>query len=280
MITVSALYIYPIKSCRGFALDEARLDAYGLEHDRRFLVVDATGHFLTQRSVPRMALLETELTATELVLRARGAGELRLPLPGEGERERRTPVVIWRDTVEAVDLGDAAANWLRDCLGQRCRLVHTGQNFARRLRREKIPAPHQAALPEVPVAFADAYPLLAISEASLAALNDRLEPRVLMDRFRPNIVLRGCGPHDEDTWPMVSIGGLVIRAGGDCARCTVTTVDQATALGGKEPLRALARYRRKPDGSVLFGQNWIHSGPGVLRVGDRVEVGVGIGTGG
>lgn len=280
MITVSALYIYPVKSCRGVALTEARLDAFGLEHDRRFLVVDATGHFLTQRSVPRMALIEPEITPTELVLRTRGATDLRVPLPGGLERERRTQVVIWRDTVEAIDLGDAAANWLRDCLGQRCRLVHTGSHFARRLRREKIPAPHQLALPDVPVAFADAYPLLAVSEASLAALNDRLEPRVLMDRFRPNIVLSGCGPHDEDTWPMVRIGGVEIRAGGDCARCTVTTVDQATAQPGKEPLRSLSKYRRTSEGSVLFGQNWIHTAPGTLRVGDRVEVGVGLGVGG
>lgn len=280
MISISALYIYPVKSCRGIALSQARLDAFGFEHDRRFLVVDGTGHFLTQRSVPRMSLVETELTPTELVLRARGAGEFRVPLPGGVERERRTQVVIWRDTVEAIDLGDAVANWLRDCIGQRCRLVHTGANFGRTLRREKIPAPHQLALPQVPVAFVDAYPLLVVSEASVALLNERQEPRLLMDRFRPNVVIKGCAAHDEDHWPMVRINGVEIRAGGDCARCTVTTVDQATAVHGKEPLRALAKYRRTPEGSVIFGQNWIHAGPGTLQVGDRVEVGVGLGVGG
>lgn len=273
MITISGLFIYPIKSCRGIPLQEAALDAYGLEHDRRFLVVDATGHFLTQRSIPRMALIETEITATELVLRARGAGEVRVLLPGGEGRDGRIRVAIWRDTVDAVDMGDAVANWLRDCIGQRCRLVHTGGGFGRRLPREKIPEVHREIHPSVPVAFADAYPLLALSESSLDLLNERIEPRVRMDRFRPNIVLRGCEPHAEDTWESVRIGDLVIRHGGPCARCTVTTVDQNSAIHGKEPLRSLAKYRRTSAGSVTFGQNWIHTGAGRIKVGDEVVPG-------
>ncbi len=274
MITVSALYIYPVKSCRGIACESVRLDGFGLEQDRRFLIVDATGHFLTQRSVPRLALISPTLTAHDLILSAPGAGDFRLPLPNGNfpSPGGTAEVVVWRDTVPAHDLGDAVAAWLRSVVGQRARLVHTGPEFPRRLPRHRVPEVHRADVTDVPVAFADAFPLLALSEESVAKLNECQEPRVGMDRFRPNVVVKGGEPHDEDRWQRVRIGGVEIRSGGDCARCTVTTVDQATGVPGKEPLRSLARYRRSPAGAVIFGQNWIHLGRGTLRVGDAVEV--------
>ncbi len=274
MPVVSALHLYPIKSCRGFSVPAARLDSFGLEHDRRFLVVDVTGHFLSQRSMPRMALVETALHPRDLVVSAPGLRELHVPLPHADEHapEATVKVTVWRDTVEARDLGDEAADWFRRALGHRCRLVHTGPRFARRLPVARVPAVHRDVLTDVPVAFSDAFPLLALTDESLSDLNARLTVPLPMDRFRPNVVVRGAAAYDEDRWQTVRIAGVIFRAGGPCLRCTVTTNDQSTGRHGKEPLRTLAKYRRAPDGHVMFGQNWIHSGAGALRVGDLVEV--------
>ncbi len=181
-------------------------------------------------------------------------------------------VTIFRDTVTAADMGDSASEWLSALLGKPCRLVRAAADFARRLPEERIPAAHADSLPEVPVAFVDAFPILVISEASLKDLNARLEAPLPMNRFRPNIVLRGAAAHDEDRWKVVRIGGVEFRAGGDCGRCIVTTTDQATGERGVEPLVTLARYRRDERGAITFGQYWMHCGPGTIRVGDAIEI--------
>ncbi len=250
----------------------------GLTHDREFLVVDAANVAMTQRTVPRMALIETALAPDALILRAPGMEELRVPRDYSVEPGNDRPVTIWRDTVQAADAGDVAAGWFTRVLGQPCRLVRRGAAYTRLLPERRVPEHLRAQnAPPVPVAFADAFPLLVVSEESLADLNQRLEEPLPMDRFRPNLVVRGCpAPYAEDNWAIFQIGErAVLHAGGTCERCVMTTIDQETAMPqGKEPLRTLALYR--PAGGeghgVIFGQNVIPQGAGQLHVGDRVEV--------
>jgi len=266
-VHLSGLYIYPVKSLRGVAVRETALDAHGLVGDRRFLVVDDTGRFLTQRALPRMALVDTELGRDELILRHPQHGSAAVGLADDGPP---ATVQIWRDTVQAVDCGVEIAVWLSDFLRHPCRLVRMGADYRRPVK------PSQAQPGDV-VTFADAYPLLALSEASLADLNDRLvtqaEEPVPMNRFRPNVAIAGCPAFAEDTWTRVRIGAAVFRAAGPCARCIITTTDQATAVRYKEPLRTLATFRRDANdpGDVNFGQNLIHeTKSGRLHVGDAV----------
>ncbi len=272
---LSALYCYPVKSCRGVALSEAALDRRGIVHDREMLIVDAGNRFMTQRTTPKMALIETILSDDALLLRAPGAGgELRVPwhAPDRPARE----VVVWKDAVVADDTGDAPAEWVSDVLGQTCRLVTTGQRSRRVRPVDRLPAdvhPEALARP-VEIGFPDGYPLLVVSEESLDDLNRRLRlPEPLrVDRFRPNLVLAGCAtPYAEDTWKAFRVGAVRLFGGGPCGRCVVITTDQQTLARTPEPLRTLAGYRRTPDGDVVFGQNAIHAAPGGrLRVGDTV----------
>lgn len=266
---VAALNIHPVKSLRGLAVDTAEVDLEGLAGDRRFMVVDPKGNFLTQRTLPRMARVDALLQGGDLVLRCAGFGELRVaraPSPVAALLK----VSVWKsEGLLAEDCGQAPADWLAAVLEVPCRLVRAGPAFHRL-------AKGAAATSNDRVAFADAYPLLVASEASLADLNARIpaEP-VPMNRFRANIVVAGCAAYAEDAWRRIRIGRVVLRAAGPCARCVVTTTDQQTGVRAAEPLRALADYRRDPaePTHVNFAQNYIHeTKQGVLRVGDPVEV--------
>jgi MOSC domain-containing protein len=263
MIEVSALYRYPIKSCRGIAVTSAVLDRRGIAGDRRFMVVDASGDLLSQRELPRMSLVAPRLEGDTLTLDAPGMPTCTATIAAAGPRRQ---VVVWADRCAAIDQGDATADWLRTFLGTTCRLVRLADDAMRRVD------PDFATGPEDEVSFADGFPLLLIGEASLADLNTRLATPLPMNRFRPNIVVRGSAAYAEDDWRAIHIGEIPAQAVKRCARCVTTTVDQATGEQGKEPLRTLAAYRRGPDGGVLFGQNVIHQRTGVLRVGDRLSV--------
>lgn len=262
MITLSGLYYYPIKSCRGYGLETAMLDVRGIEHDRRFLIVDAHHHFITQRENARMALIAPQVNNGTLTLTA--PGQPTLSLETRTATERR-PVRIWRDTVEALDQGEAAAQWLSEYLGEAARLVKFDEAVVRKVSAE------YARRPTDQTGFADGYPLLLISQASLDDLNTRLAEPLPMNRFRPNLVVSGTTPYAEDTWKQIRMGEVVLDIVKPCARCVTTTTDQATAVRGKEPLATLAKYRNSERGA-LFGQNVIHAGPGTLTVGQSVEV--------
>jgi uncharacterized protein YcbX len=269
---LAALYVYPVKSLGGVPVQTATVDGLGLVGDRRFMVVDEAGRFLTQRTLPRMALIRTALTSDSLQLTQEGRSSVTVPLAPDPAARLRT-VSVWKsEGLQAEDAGDAAAAWLGDGLTTRCRLVRIGPQFHRPVLKATARAGDT-------VSFADAYPFLILSEASLAGLNDRLAERgeepVPMNRFRPNLVVSGCAPHGEDAWPRFRIGDVTFRAGGPCARCVITTTDQETAERGKEPLRTLAAYRRDEEEptDVNFGQNLMHeTKAGVLRVGDAVQV--------
>lgn len=271
VIRLTGIFIYPVKALRGFAVDSAEVDALGMVGDRRFLVVDETGRFLTQRTIPRMALIATALSPNALTLSAEGSGAVSVPRASDPAAPLRT-VSVWKsEGLVAEDCGPDVAAWLTAFLGVRCGLVRIGEKFLR-------PVTKSAARPGDIVTFADSCPFLVISQASLADLNDRLvaqgEETLPMDRFRPNFVIEGCAPFAEDTWPRVRIGALAFRTAGPCVRCIVPTIDQETAERGKEPLRTLATYRRSPNDptGVIFGNNLIHdSKSGPIRTGDLVE---------
>ena len=267
---VSALHLYPVKSCRGLSVSSVELDDHGFVGDRRFMVVtEAEGMFLTQRGHPRMALIETSLTSTALFLSSPSGGSVTIPLNASAGQRR---VTVWKSTTSADDCGDEPAEWLSNYLGQPLRLVRMGGTYQR-------PNLKSAAQAGDVVSFADSCPFLLISEASLADLNDRLiakqEEPLPMNRFRPNFVVAGTAPFAEDAWTKIRIGRAVFRNAGPCARCPITTTDQLTAVRGKEPLKTLATYRRDPDDptDVNFGTNLIHETKrGTVHVGDAVQL--------
>jgi hypothetical protein len=261
-IRLSALYRYPVKSFAGQSLQRVALDACGLQADRRWMLVDGAGRFLSQRELPRMALISPRLTARHLELQAPGMSALRLPWPDADAEHIR--VRVWDDLCEA-RLGEPQAHaWFSEFLALPCRLVYMPEETVRRVDP-------RYALPRDRTAFSDGFPLLLISQASLDDLNRRLAEPLPMLRFRPNLVVEGGAPYAEDTWRRLRIGDVTLRVVKACSRCKITTVDPLTAEVGKEPLKTLAGYRRRGN-QVYFGQNLLHDGPGELALGMPVEI--------
>jgi uncharacterized protein YcbX len=260
-LTVSEIMIFPVKSLRGIALDETFVEPRGLRFDRRWLVVDANDRFVTQRTRPRMALIAVKGQDGGLALVSPSMPPLHVPAVATGIERR---VTIWRDAVLTRDVGDAAAVWLSAALEMSCRLVQMPESTERKVN----PA---YSMPGDIVSFADGYPFMLISQASLDDLNARLPFPLPMRRFRPNLVVEGATPFAEDTWKRVRIGNIVFRVVKPCERCIIPTVDpEAGVFAGKEPLRTLATYRNVGS-KVLLGQNLIAEGMGVLHVGDSVQ---------
>lgn len=257
-VFVSGLYVYPIKSCGGISLDATELDERGIRHDRRWMLVDETGKFVSQRTDPQLSLVKVGISADSLTVNAPEMPELEIPF---------TPILtasmlatVWDDTVEVSPVGEEVDRWFSQFLGEPRRLVYLPDDSVRMVDPDFGRLEDRVALP-------DGFPLLLISEASLEDLNGRLEAPLPMNRFRPNIVVGGCGAFAEDEWGDVVVGKVGMRVVKPCARCKITTVDQDTAITSKEPLRTLATFRKR-GGEVLFGQNLIHEEAGTLRVGD------------
>lgn len=260
---LSSLTYYPIKACRGFEVDSSRLTRMGLEHDRRMMVVTPEGHFLTQREHPRLALVTPMLKNQLVTLFAPGFDFAEFEIRSSGTS---MSVDIWRSKgVTAIDQGEDAARWFSDWLGASVRLVHIADGFIRRINEK------YAVKADDHTAFADGYPILLASEESLTDLNSRLEMPVPMNRFRPNLVVRGCKPFEEDSWKRIRIGGIELAVVKPCARCVVTTIDKETLSTSREPLRTLNTFRKRA-GGVMFGQNVIPLDGGRLNVGMNVEV--------
>ncbi len=262
MIRVSGLFIHPVKSCGRVVVEEAVVGATGFELDRRWMVVGDDGSFLSQREHPRLALVRARLSSDRLILEAPERPVLEVPLGGTSGPA--SSVRVSNDECPAVNEPAEASRWFSQLLGCSARLVRMADDDARPLKSS-------SAQPGDRVSFADGFPCLLISSASLDGLNRKLPVPVPMDRFRPNIVVEGCEAHAEDEWHRVRIGEVAFRVAKPCARCMVTTVDQSTGERGREPLRTLSTYRTV-GGRVLFGQNLVHDGRGVLRVGDPVTV--------
>ncbi|MGW1953357.1 MOSC domain-containing protein [Streptomyces sp. NPDC001920] len=266
-----SIHVHPVKACRGIAPREAVVEPWGLAGDRRWALIDDGGEVVTQRRHPWLALVAAGLLPGGGVrLSAPDAQPLTVPVP----RPLGTvPVQIFRDKVEAVLAEDEAAHaWCSARLGTRVRLVHMDDPGTRR------PVDPEYALPGETVGFADGFPLLLTSAASLDALNSLVaqgdhadEGPLPMDRFRPNVVVSGSPAWAEDDWSRIAIGEVAFRVPKKCGRCVVTTTDQSTAERGMEPLYTLGRHRRL-DGKLVFGQNLVPLSRGTIRVGDPVTV--------
>ncbi len=262
MITVRSLHIYPVKSCRGINVDRAEVSATGMEHDRRWMVVGADGTFLSQRNHPELTQVSTRIEGDRLILDDAGRSPLAIAI-GRPDRDHRR-VTVWKDTCDAVSEGPDAAEWFSILLGIPCELVRQPETGVRLVDRD-------FASPGDRVAFADGFPFLLISLASVEGLNQRLTVPVSADRFRANIIIDGCAAHAEDGWSALTIGGIEFRVAKPCARCVIITTDQRTGTRSAEPLRTLATYRTV-DRKVLFGQNLVHRGTGTLGVGDELHL--------
>jgi uncharacterized protein YcbX len=254
-VRVTSLWIYPVKSCRGIAVERAVLSTWGLEHDRRFLVVDERGRFVTQRDTPRLATLETAIEHESLRL---SCGDFSTDVPLE-PRGPDVQVGVWGRRLVAQHVA-SADDFLAATLGRRLRLVYAGPETA----------PFKAGSASAyRTAFADRYPLLVVGQGSLDDLNARLATPVPMARFRPNLVFDGGAPFVEDHWRDVDVGATQIRHVQACGRCVVVSTDQRSGTRGKEPLATLATYRKEGN-EVLFGMNAVPRRPGTIDVGDVV----------
>jgi uncharacterized protein YcbX len=263
-VHLSSLHIYPVKSCGGISLTESAVDAFGLQHDRRWMVVTPWGQFLTQREVPALALVRPTVAPPHLRLTAPGMPELVTALAPMGGRPVATQV--WDDPISVVAPDHKADDWFSQVVGQEVTLAYMPDDVIRAVDRSYAPSGGRTG-------FADGFPFLLVGETSLADLNSRLATPLPMNRFRPNLVVAGSAPFAEDGWRSIHVGGIPMQVVKPCARCVVTTTDQATGRRtGDEPLRTLATFRRQDD-KVMFGQNLVHYGIGILRVGDPVEPG-------
>ncbi|MDP6308812.1 MAG: MOSC domain-containing protein [SAR324 cluster bacterium] len=260
---LSQINIYPLKSAGGIPLVNVVPETRGLAHDRRWMVVDDSGQFMTQRTSPKMALINTKISAQTLNLNAPGMSELSLPLfPTAGESQE---VEIWGDRCEAWTSSPQTKKWISEFLGESCNIVFMPDHSNR-------PVDPDYTVGENQVSFSDGFPFLLISEASLNDLNKRLPESVAMMRFRPNLVVKNTEPFEEDFWKFIRIGDCELQVVKPCSRCVLTTVDPETGkFSGKEPLRTLATFR-KENGKVLFGQNLLATKMGEMEVGMPVEI--------
>jgi len=262
-ITLSAIHIFPMKSCAPLPLAQARVQTRGLEHDRRWLLVDEHSTFITARKYPRMTLIRVVPSDTGLQLDAPGMPTMQVRVP---DASRRVSAVVWDDTVAPLAGDDESAAWLSEFLGLACRLVYMDN------ARERPVDPNRAQPGDV-VSFADSHPITVLSASAIDQLNSKLAQPIPAQRFRPNLLIDGVEPHAEDSWQRIRIGEVELDLLGPCVRCQFPTIDFNTGIPDPdgEPIRTLIKYRRSPKG-VIFSQNAIPRRLGTIRVGDAVEV--------
>lgn len=286
---ISSISIYPIKSLSGISLEQSVVEKRGLKFDRRWMLTDKDGMFFTQREVPKMAAIGVEVAGDELRVTSDSVGTLKIPF--EPDRGDRQSVTVWQSTMIGEVYAGEVSEWFSDVLGRHCQLVMMPETTERHVN-ERFDNGDDI------VSFADGYPLLVIGEGSLAEVNERLHDRykddeygeklpLPMNRFRPNLVVQGSDPFEEDRWAKIRVGEMIFRVVKPCARCVMTTVDQARGeFDGKEPLKTIATFRMAKDvfpgkyedlgqtaNAVLFGENLIPENSGsTVRVGDEVEV--------
>lgn len=254
---LDAITSFPIKSCRGVNVESAELVERGLSRDRRYMLVDENGRFVTQREEHGLARVEVSVAGSGWLVSAPEHGSFVLP----ESIETGEPVVteVWRSMLTACEMSEGS-RWFSQLLGRAVRLVYFPDESERRVEDE----------PDSVVAFQDAYPFLIVSRESLEDLNRRLPRPLEMERFRPNLVVRGVEPYAEESWQGFRIGAVRFRMTRPCVRCVVTTLDPRTGEGGKEPLATLARYHTY-EGKVIFGMNAVHESRAVLHVGDPLH---------
>lgn len=268
MLKLSEIWVYPVKSLGGISLQEAQVTDRGLELDRRWLLVDDDGRFLSQREYPGLALFRQEIVGDNLRITHKVLLEsIEMPLhPVFTDETVKIEVKVWDDIINAFEISSVITEWFTKLLGLSVRLVYMPNESKRKLD------PDYAISGDEITSFSDAYPFLIIGQSSLDDLNRRLEVKVPMNRFRPNFVFINGDAYEEDFWRNFSIGNLLFVGVKCCDRCVVTTVDQEKGIvAGKDPLKTLAQYRNFGN-KVLFGQNVIGLELGVVSVGDKIQV--------
>jgi uncharacterized protein YcbX len=263
MLQVSELFIYPIKSLGGISVQNAVVTSRGLQHDRRWMLVNEHGHFITQREFPQMALLKATVEAIGIVVyHHHSTGPILIPF--NDDRKPLQQFAVWDDTCMGQYVSEEFDEWFSEALNMQCRLVYMPDDSEREVDQ-------RYAKPGMITSFADAYPFLLIGQSSLDDLNKRMAQPLPMNRFRPNIVFTGGDAYSEDLMNQITIAGLTFYGAKLCARCVLTTIDQQTAMKAKEPLKTLASYRMK-NNKIMFGQNLVHENTGIISVGDELNV--------
>ena len=258
---LSEIWRYPVKSLGGEQISAGRILPKGLEYDRRWMLTDTSMQFLTQRTVPELALFRARIGGNDLVVQH---NEHRIHVPIEARHGDLFQATVWADTVQVHGCSSDADTWFSDLLHRAVRLVAFPEKEARQVDLAYSARGQW-------VSLADGYPFLVIGEASLADLNARLEQPVPMNRFRPNFVFTGMHAYEEDGWKKFGIGAVDFVGVKPCARCVMTTVDQATGRKNTEPLATLAGYRKR-GGQVYFGQNVLPCNVGTVAVGDAILI--------
>jgi uncharacterized protein len=261
-LKIHSLHVYPIKSCRGIDLKTAELVETGIKYDRHWMLVDEQGNFLTQRQLPQMAGISCQILDQSLIVTADNEDSLEVPL--EQTPAGSKSVNIWNDTCKAAIVSTQASAWFSKVLGLACELVYLPES-------EKRQVDPRYAEPGKIVGFADGFPLLIVSLASIELLNEKLEQKVSIDRFRPNIVIEGCPAHAEDDWHKIAIDNIVIQLAKPCSRCVIPSIDQHSSQKHPTILKTLATYRRSGN-MIFFGQNGLHNRNGILTTGHPIQL--------
>ena len=266
MLKLSEIYIYPVKSLGGIRLDFANITTRGLENDRRFMLVDENGRFLSQREHPQLAIFQTEIEGKFLkIIHKKTKQNLTINLSPPSQPSLLS-VTIWDDNTTAVESSSEASAWFTKILEIPVRLVYMPEESQR-----KTDTQYSLTGEEI-TSFSDGYPILIIGQSSLDDLNDRLENPVNINRFRPNFVFTNGEPFEEDNWHEFTVGNIRFFGVKPCARCIMTTIDQETGeKKDREPLLTLNKYR-KAGNKILFGQNVLISQLGTVSVGEDVTV--------
>jgi len=261
---LQSIYVYPIKSLGGVSLQQAEVQRRGLQYDRRWMLTDAEGNFLSQREFSQLALLQVNIVHGGLLINHKEGKFADLFIGFDVTNGKTSDVNIWEDRCEAVEVSSEANEWFARALGMQAKLVYMPDSTKRLVDN------NYATNNEV-VSFADAYPLMILGQSSLNDLNSRLDTPVLMNRFRPNLVFTGGVPFYEDSFDSFKIGNVCFKAVKPCYRCILTTINQEDGTKGQEPLKTLATYRSHKN-KVMFGQNLVTTNPGIIEKGDRMIV--------
>jgi len=264
MLSVSQLFIYPIKSLGGIELSSAEVDIRGLKNDRRWMLVDNNNQFMTQRENHAMALLKTAILNDRILISNKHKPDERIHIPVAITNSKKIRVRVWNDDCDVLEADASINNWFTHQLEQECKLVYMPEDSLR------VVDTNYASGEEI-TSFTDGYPILLLGQASLDDLNSRLEEKLPINRFRPNIVFSGGKPYEEDEMEQFIINGINFFGVKLCARCPIPTIDQESAVKNKEPLKTFSTYRQL-NNKIYFGQNLLHKGKGIIHVNDSIEV--------
>jgi uncharacterized protein YcbX len=248
MISISELYIYPVKSLAGIQLTESKLTPFGFEHDRRWMIVDSDGKFISQREMAKMACIKTNIINDHLVL-THDDSEIKVPIVDSQSKQLK--VTVWKDSFDAKHVSQEVDDWLTEILAKKCQLVYMQEDVKRQIDLDFAPSGHN-------VSFADAFPILVISQASLDDLNSRLDNHVDINRFRANMIVSGVSPFAEDDWASISINGIGYQAIKKCSRCIMPSINQETGRQDNVKMLAVLNGYRRIDNKIKFGQNLIY----------------------